>query len=287
MILSPQTLTLGPVAYGRCVHAQHSQWGNITLDADGRVDDAFTHSSRPNSLRDDGMANFIACESRLANSSKQWAREAFEAGRQCERPKASEAHLRILNEALQESGLDGSVYPATDWRGVMTGCTVRLNGHAQTLHLEHGQEGARAVLSSRIEDGTHRVDCPVDENGALKLGECTEHLTLKVPWLCEQVTAGQGEGAITSMEDARMGRLTEAAQLGFLVTADELGPGWTGCQEAGTQCWVLERSSEQIVLDPKARSLTITASGWVSHGEHDSEIHDTVVYQDGKFRKSF
>ena len=286
MKLSPQTLTLGPVAYGACVQAQHSQWGDVTLEADGRVDDAFTGSRPLNDLTGDGMAGFIARERQLATSSMQEALEAFQAGRQCEQSKVSDGQRNILAQALKDSGLDGSVHPSTDWRGVMTGCTVYLNDYAQNLKLEHGDKGTQAVLTSHVNDGTHVIHCPVDDRGQLELVASTEELTLNVPWLSKPVIDDQGKGAITSMDDARLERLTEAAQLGFLVAADDMGPGWKSSQEAGAQRWTLEHSNEQIVLDSAARSLTITASGWVSHGEHDSEIHDKIVFQGGKFSKS-
>lgn len=286
MKLSPQTLTLGPVAYGGCAQAQHSQWGNVTLEADGRVDDAFTPAQFMNHMTGEPVAKFLVAEQQLSISSKQVALEEFEAGRKCEQQILSDTHRKILTQALKDSGLNGYVYSSTDWRGVMTGCTVQLNDYAQTLEVEHGKEGTEAVLTSYVKDGTHVIHCPVDSRGHVDLGACTEQLTLNVPWLSKPVIEDQGKNAITSMQDPRLERLTEAAQLGFLVAADEMGPGWKSTVEGGVQVLSPEHSDERITLDPKARSLTITASGWVSHGERDSHIQDKIVFQGGKFSKS-
>lgn len=286
MKLSAQTLTLGPVGYGGCAQSEHSQWGKVTLDADGRVDDAFCGPSYYSHLTGQAMAKFVERETQLSISSMQEAREAFEAAEQRDQSRVSEKHRVILNAALKDSGLNGTAHPTTDWRGVLTGCKVHLNDYTQSLNLEHGTKGTRAVLTSHIKDGTHKMECPVDFRGHLGLDDCQEEVTLNVPWLSQPVIEHQGNGALVSMEDARLERLTEAAQLGFLVNPSELGPGWKSTQQGAVQNFKLENSSQEISLDSAGRRLTISARGWVSHGEHDTEISEKVVFQGGKFSKS-
>lgn len=278
-------LSLGPVPFGQTARAEHPQFGKVALHSDGNLD-SFNHAEGTN-LVDEGMLKFIAGEARLARNSLNQARANFEAGVQPDPARLNQEHREQMTALLRDCGLPGSVYTTTDHRGVMTACHLHhLDGYHQSFEVHHGATGTLATLNSRVEDGRHFITCPVKEDGQLNLNELTEKVTLTVPWLYEEITDKLGEQAIRSVEDERLARLTQAAELGLLLPVKEMGEGWKSREESGCQILTLEHSHQTVVLDPQQHQLCISASAWLSRGDFDREAADRVVYQNGKFSKS-
>ena len=170
-------LQIASTRYGQSAHAQNRQFGEVSLESDGRVDDTFRSDKDVYHLSD--VADFIEKQHALAQQSLQSARETFETGEGFDQYGAGDKHRQIVRNLAEESGIEGSAYPKTDWRGVVTETNVNLEGsdgryNGQSLKIENGAEGTTAHLQTRNGDALHTITVPVGEDGKVHLEASSE-----------------------------------------------------------------------------------------------------------------
>lgn len=143
--------------------------------------------------------------------------------------------------------------------------------------VKKDEEGLLAQLNSSLQDGLHQITIPLTSDGALKIQESKEELTLNTPWLKPELSAKMHDQAIRDLDDPRLSRIAEAAQAGFHLPPESLGQGWEPSLEGDKQVWQTSQteggyvfaaprrdpaerdeilgsklSEQRIILDPRA-----------------------------------
>ena len=100
----------------------------------------------------------------LAAPSLEKARQAFESGSKFDL-SAGREHDKRPRQAMKESGLDGSVYAKTDWRGVVT------SSFANLLH----SDGSYQRVAQAAEMGFHLAPDSLGEGWEMKAEGPKQH----------------------------------------------------------------------------------------------------------------
>ena len=286
---------------GQKASQDHAQFGKIELEGDGRIDDFFKSmagsqdASQWRDLGDTGLVSFLQEAGPTMTDTLKKARELFEQGKVADwkiKSQVSEESTARLKAALQESGIPASAYVFVDDRAVAQRASIHIRPEGslidllQSLSITQDAQGARAELESRRANGTHKLTVPFRADGSPDLDAAQETLTLNTPWLYPSSITDVSAHGIRSLDDPRLERLAEAASRGLLLPDGELGPGWKCENQSDRQCW--STGSQQVVIEPKDHSFTVSASSW--HTGHagssdysvDYEVADKVQWRDGK-----
>lgn len=288
----------GPVGFGQVWEGSNAQFGQMAVKSDGRLEDAFFKGA--DTLRDLNDANvqkFISQVAKLEVQSLQEARARFEAGQKPNEYELGSLNRSAIDGAAKESGVAKYAWTDSDWRGVITSAkvssefnpTTQPGPSRQELQVKTDANGTTATLSSRFGQGQQVISVPVNSDGSLEFSKLTEELTLDTPWLSKEATSGNGKNSIKDIDDPRLERVALAAELGFLLSENDLGPGWECQNLGGQQTWT--NYNETLVLNPAEHSFTISATS--SHTGHagssdsscDYEVADSVRWQNGTFQR--
>lgn len=287
-------LQIAATPYGSSAKAQNVQFGNVELTSDGKVDDAFRSSEQKQyDLAD--VAGFIEKQHQLASQSLSDARTAFESGTEFDKFGKGDEHRKALKDLSSETEGVDNTYPKTDWRGVLTSTSANLEGsdgrsNGQRLEISNGPQGTIATLETRKGDAVHKMSVPVGEDGKVHLEDSTESVELTTPWISQSVAGRVSSRGIKSIEDARLARVADAAQMGFHLAPGELGEGWEANTEGAKQ--TLSVYNQKVVIDSADRSFEVHAKGsFTGHAGSgddvgtDYEVKNSLKWKDGRFER--
>lgn len=286
--IPPATLTL-TAPLGQQVSVKHQQFGEVALDADGRVDSSFTSRPGPEfkdwmELSTPGIREFMQQAADEISESKALSAqlEKFRLRADARVYLAVKDHSSPrLESVLKENKLSGSAGVDVGEFGDISQVTMRSSyGSSQRVDVTDSS----ATLRSLRNDGEHHIEVPI-KDGVLDFQNASETLELKTPWLHSDSRASSASQAIHDLEDPRLERLAQAAEEGFRIRALDLGAGWSSEDRFDSQ--ILKHGSQTVTLDHSDRSFTIGSSTWKSAqgGELLYIIKDAVRWQEGRMTR--
>lgn len=278
---------------GQRATASHPQFGTVSLESDGRVDDSFV--ARPGTETREWLGLAHPGVRQFMQVAADELKESLPLGQQLEKYNV-EADFSIkqavrdhsqprLDQVLSGSQLPGFSYLDIGKHGAVSEVSLHLP-LAYSQQVEVTQQAAR-IRSTRY-DGEHVIEAPI-KDGKVDFEQAFERLELKTPWLSSSSLSDLPKEAIRSLEDPRLERLAEAAESGLLMNPEELGKGWRVEMKDGHQ--LLTQGAERIDLDPRDHSFTISSSSW--HTGHagssgtssDYKVTDAVRWREGRMTR--
>lgn len=289
---------------GQKAQQTHAQFGRVELEGDGRIDESFKQlpghqdAGQWRDLGDAGLVSFLESAGPTLTDTLKKAREQFEQGKVADwkiKAQVGDESTARLKVALERNQIPASAYVFVDDRGVAQRASIHIHPEGslidllQSLTITQDAQGARAELESRRADGTHKLTVPFRADGSPDLAAASESLSLNTPWLSSSSLSDIPSQGIHSLDDPRLERLAEAASRGLVLPAGEMGPGWKCENEQNRQVWSI--SGQQVVIDPKNSSFSVSASSW--HTGHagssdysvDYEVADGVQWREGKLQR--
>jgi hypothetical protein len=275
---------------GQTGSALHPQFGTVSVVADRQLDDSFKSldgppveqwygPENPTIL---GLMKFGAQEiQKSAALAIQISEYGLEENVDIQSAVRSHAYEQ-LQQVAKDGHLPGYVNVKVQPSGQISEVSFLLSeDFAQKVCVTN----SKASLESYRTDATHAFEFDLSQ-GEPELSTGRETLTMKTPWLKGGSLSDLSPEAISSIEDPRLERLAQAAEAGFMIASEELGPNWKSTLQEGHQ--ILTLGSESIDLDRQGHSFTLSASSW--HTGHagssgcstDYQVSDSIRWHDGR-----
>lgn len=274
--------------FGQEVSASSSQFGNVSLKADGRIEDSFKQlpgHDRAGSLdlSSPKVCEFFAAAAEEILKARSLAAQLSKYGVENAGLQVRQSIEGTVNKRIQDQMGDTTSRPraSTSESGALT--SVALDGesyYGQTIKVSQSDEGLLGLIETRRYGASHKISIPFSQDGVPQFEHLTEEVRLETPWITKP---DYGQNPINEISDPRLERLATAAELGMLLTPNEMGEGWQSKVENGHQ--IFTTTNEKVELDPSTHSFTLTSQcdRTARGGEVDYTLTTGVRFENGKF----